>query len=249
MVNLFQARTVWNLKFKIWIFEFGPDNYQDGSWNLRLVILVCLYFIFAAYCKLIYICRIKIIFDGYAGKKDYFNSNLFTVLLRCIFAGPWNIGKAKAFQVSGELSAAAGVYSFLSSDTSAIARGVPFSYTLTGSLNASVYSISVPLSFTYSNNQKSYRQPFNQFGISPYYKWAKLNVGYRSLVFSPYTLNSHTILGAGVELTPSHLRFRFDVWQVQLRNQWIGCRKKCYACICEEGRDFKDRIWGHKTEY
>ena len=72
----------------------------------------------------------------------------------------------------------------------------------TGSLNFSVYGASIPLTFMYSNNQGSFTHPFNQFGIHPSYKWIKGHIGYATMSFSPYTLNGHLFLGAGVEIDP-----------------------------------------------
>jgi len=89
------------------------------------------------------------------------------------------------------------------------ARRSPFSYVLTGSPTLSIYGIAVPLSFTYSEQQRSFSQPFNQFGMSPTYKWITVHGGYRNVSFSPYTLAGHTLLGAGVELKPGKFRLGF----------------------------------------
>jgi hypothetical protein len=72
----------------------------------------------------------------------------------------------------------------------------------------SVYGFSLPFSFVWNKQQSSFSYPsFNQFGISPKYKWITAHFGYRSLRFGEYTLNGHTFLGAGVELTPGKFRF------------------------------------------
>lgn len=72
----------------------------------------------------------------------------------------------------------------------------------TGSLNFSIYGINAPLTFMYSNNQGDFTHPFNQFGLHPSYKWIKGHIGYATMSFSPYTLNGHLFLGAGVEIDP-----------------------------------------------
>jgi hypothetical protein len=64
----------------------------------------------------------------------------------------------------------------------------------------------MPFSFTWYNRNKSYSQPFNQYGLSPKYKWITAHFGYRSVSFSEFTLNGHTFLGAGVEMTPGKWR-------------------------------------------
>ena len=86
-------------------------------------------------------------------------------------------------------------------------RRSPFSYSISGSPVLTLYGVSVPFSFTYTDEQSSFSQPFNRFGASPHYKWIKLHVGHRSVRFSPYTLAGHNFLGAGIELTPGKFRF------------------------------------------
>ncbi|PIF05714.1 MAG: hypothetical protein CSA36_05435 [Draconibacterium sp.] len=83
----------------------------------------------------------------------------------------------------------------------------PFSTVLFANATVSVYGFSMPFSFRYSNNKSSYYQPFNQFGLSPSYKWLTLHGGYRNITFSNYTLAGHTFLGGGVELNPGIFRF------------------------------------------
>jgi len=88
-------------------------------------------------------------------------------------------------------------------------RQQPFSYVFSANINASFYGIELPFSFTYSNRQKEFSQPFNRFGISPHYKWLTLHGGYRNISFSNFTLASHTVLGAGIEMNPGKFRFGF----------------------------------------
>ncbi|MBO9637987.1 MAG: hypothetical protein J7576_07455 [Siphonobacter aquaeclarae] len=66
--------------------------------------------------------------------------------------------------------------------------------------------VSLPFALTVGNQGVSFRQPFNQFGVSPQYKWITLHAGYRNVTFSPFTLAGHTFLGGGVELNPGKLR-------------------------------------------
>src|SRR5690606_21783543 len=56
----------------------------------------------------------------------------------------------------------------------------------------------------------------NMFGASPYYKWAKLHLGHRSINFSPYIFSGRTFLGAGIELTPG--KWQFIAFSGTLRN-------------------------------
>jgi hypothetical protein len=85
-------------------------------------------------------------------------------------------------------------------------RRDPFNWFLTGNLNIDLFGYSAPFSFSYSNANKSFSQPFNQFSFAPQYKWVKTYIGYNSMTFSNYTLAGHIFLGGGVELTPGKWR-------------------------------------------
>jgi hypothetical protein len=109
-----------------------------------------------------------------------------------------NVGKAKLLAVDGGISA---TQVFYDADQSSSYRK-PYSYTLCANLNLAIYGWSIPISGVYSNNRWSYQQPFNQFTLSPSYKWIQTHIGYTSMSFSPYTLNGHSFLGGGVDLSP-----------------------------------------------
>ncbi|MDQ3394529.1 MAG: hypothetical protein M3512_10530 [Bacteroidota bacterium] len=85
-------------------------------------------------------------------------------------------------------------------------RRDPFNWFLTGNLNVNLFGYSAPLSFSYSNANRSFTQPFNQFSFAPQYKWVKTYIGYNAMTFSNYTLAGHVFLGGGVELTPGKWR-------------------------------------------
>jgi hypothetical protein len=88
-------------------------------------------------------------------------------------------------------------------DASGIAnRREPFTYILSGSAEIAFYGVSIPISFILSEQERSFRQPFNQYGLSPTYKWITLHGGYRNISFSPFTLDGYTMLGGGFELRP-----------------------------------------------
>ena len=138
----------------------------------------------------------------------FFLSGIFLIgLLQCCnFVAAQdlsNIGKEKnPVKVSGGFSAtnifygASGIQS----------RRDPWTYILSGSLNIDIYGLSIPLTASFSNNTGSFNQPFNQYGLSPKYKWVTGHFGYRTMNFSPYTLAGHIFLGAGVDLTPGIYR-------------------------------------------
>ncbi len=111
--------------------------------------------------------------------------------------------KAHPVTFSGNVSATAIFY-----DAKGIpSRYLPFNYVIAGSPTLSVYGMQIPFSFVIGKQQSSFTQSFNQFGMSPTYKWITVHAGYRSLSFSPYTLAGHTFLGGGVELNPGKFRF------------------------------------------
>ena len=85
-------------------------------------------------------------------------------------------------------------------------RYLPFNYVITGSPVVSLYGVQIPFSFIIGKQQSSFTQPFNQFGLSPSYKWITVHAGYRNLTWSPLTLGGHTFLGAAIELNPGKLR-------------------------------------------
>ena len=111
--------------------------------------------------------------------------------------------KSSPVKVSGGLNAYAGLYT--ASGLAARNHTSPFG--LSGSVTVNLPGgISLPFSAVLGNQGSSFRQPFNQFGVSPTYKWATVHAGYRNVTFSPFTLAGHTFLGGGVELNPGKLR-------------------------------------------
>jgi hypothetical protein len=115
------------------------------------------------------------------------------------------LGQQKPVTLNGGIS----VRTIFYSANGIEARRKPFSYVVSGAPVLSLYGWSVPISFVFSEQERSFRQPFNQFGMSPTYKWITVHAGYRNISFSPYTLAGHTILGGGVEMTPGIFRFGF----------------------------------------
>ncbi len=110
----------------------------------------------------------------------------------------------KPFDINGSIGLNSSFYSV----SGIPERQAPFAYGVNANATLTVYGISMPFSFTWYNNNKkgSFSQPFNQFGISPTYKWLTVHLGYRNLSFSEFTLNGYTFLGAAVEARPGKLR-------------------------------------------
>lgn len=116
-----------------------------------------------------------------------------------------NIAKQKPFTFHGSIGLNLMVYAV----DGIPPRQLPFSYLISANATASIYGIELPFSFVFSDLQRSYAQPFNQFGLSPRYKWITVHLGYRNVTFSNFTLAGHSFLGCGIELNPGIFRFGF----------------------------------------
>lgn len=100
------------------------------------------------------------------------------------------------------------------------ANGIParqkdFSWMINGNPVLTVLGVDLPFSFVLSNFENRFYQPFNQFGLSPRYKWATLHLGYRNITYSHYTLAGHRMLGAGFDLKPGKFRIGFMYGQLR----------------------------------
>lgn len=90
----------------------------------------------------------------------------------------------------------------------------PLSNTVYANLNISVYGISMPFSFMYTNNQTSFSYPHFSFNISPSYKNWTLHIGRRTMGFSNYIYNI-PFSGAGIEYNGRQFRFGAFYGQLQ----------------------------------
>ncbi|WP_282078943.1 hypothetical protein [Aquimarina algiphila] len=112
-----------------------------------------------------------------------------------------SITQSKPLKVSGQVSAT-GVY-YNSNQNN---NREPFTYFLQGALNINIYSFSIPISYSFSNQGEDlgYQIPFdfNRISIHPKYKWVTGHIGNVNMTFSPYTLSGHQFTGGGVDLTP-----------------------------------------------
>lgn len=85
-------------------------------------------------------------------------------------------------------------------------RSTPYNWRLTGSPTVTIYGVSFPFYFNVGSQERSFTQPFNQYGVSPHYKWITAHLGWRSLSWSQYSLSGLVFYGAGVELHPGKFR-------------------------------------------
>jgi hypothetical protein len=109
------------------------------------------------------------------------------------------MGEQNPLSISGYVSTNQ-VLTIIPNDTLQV--GNPYTGFYNGNLNFNVYGVNIPFTFMYSNQKASYSHPFNQYSIQPEYKWVRTRLGYTSMTFSPYTLNGHVFLGAGVDADP-----------------------------------------------
>jgi hypothetical protein len=136
-------------------------------------------------------------------KRHPLNTCLIVVVAAFSFASTAaqnleSIGKKKPLTVSGGVSLSQIFYGANGIDS----RRNPYSYFASGNVNISLYGWSVPLSFSVSNQNTTFQQPFNQYSLHPTYKWVTGHFGYTSMAYSPYTVNGHIFLGGGVDLAP-----------------------------------------------
>jgi len=109
-----------------------------------------------------------------------------------------SLGKEKPFSFAGGLS----INQIFYSSSGITSRRDPYRYFASGNANLSFFGWTIPLAFSVANKQTSFSQPFNQYSLHPTWKWITAHAGYTSMSFSPYTVNGHTFLGAGVDIAP-----------------------------------------------
>ena len=108
------------------------------------------------------------------------------------------LGKEKWLRYNGGVAANAVYYD-------GTANRQDLTYFLTGNLNFNIAGIyNIPLSFTYSNQDFNFQNPFkfNRLSLHPSYKWATAHIGDVNMTFSPYTLAGHQFTGGGFDLNP-----------------------------------------------
>ncbi|WP_422091801.1 hypothetical protein [Tenacibaculum ovolyticum] len=91
---------------------------------------------------------------------------------------------------------------------------IPFTYFLQGTINVSWLTLSMPFTYSLSNQGENfdYQVPykFNRLSLHPKYKWAQAHIGDVAMTFSPYTLSGHQFTGGGIELTPDKSPIQFS---------------------------------------
>ena len=147
--------------------------------------------------------------DGWAGFARHTPWYLPVVLLAVLLAGnvrgqDLSSESAEPFTLTGTLVTAAEHYDIPGLNTQRPKNSARLYFNPT----MSIYGLQLPFSFLLSTQERSFNQPFNQFGVSPRYKWLTLHGGYRSLRYSEFTLSDAIILGGGAEVQADIFRVR-----------------------------------------
>lgn len=100
------------------------------------------------------------------------------------------------------LTGSAGIQASTYSTSAPAAQFPAFAYMAIANPTLTAGNIQIPFQFVYSNQQLSYRQPFNLFGMSPRWKWVTVHAGFRNITYSRFTLAGHSLLGGGFDLNP-----------------------------------------------
>lgn len=109
------------------------------------------------------------------------------------------IGQKDMVTVSGGLNFSSILYDAQGFE----ARRDPFTWFFSGNLNVTILDVSLPFTYSYSNQRGTFTQPFNMQAVHPKWKWVQAHAGTTAMNFSSYTLSGHVFTGGGVELTPS----------------------------------------------
>jgi hypothetical protein len=139
------------------------------------------------------------------GKQILLSLILLTLVQLSLAQNLESIGKEKPVRISGGVSLNQIVYGVKGIES----RRDPYSYFASGNINFSLYGWNVPLSFSVSNQNTSFQQPFNQYSLHPTYKWVTGHFGYTSMSYSPYTVGGHIFLGAAIDAAPEG-KFKFS---------------------------------------
>lgn len=78
----------------------------------------------------------------------------------------------------------------------------PLFWQFNANINVQIGNVSIPFSAVLNQQERSFTQPFNQYGLSPRYKGVTVHLGYRSMKFSDFSLSGNQFLGVGVEIKP-----------------------------------------------
>lgn len=117
----------------------------------------------------------------------------------------------KQVKITGGINANSTLYFVESTGNSQPPRRDPFFGVVSGNITLKYRELSLPFSVSLSTQNANFTrpQPFNQFGVSPKYKFITLHLGYRSMNLSEFSLAGNLFLGAGFEF--NHEKFPIKV--------------------------------------
>ncbi|MEO6302319.1 MAG: hypothetical protein ABIP51_03995 [Bacteroidia bacterium] len=138
-------------------------------------------------------------------KLSYTSLLLTLISFRLVSQDLEKIGKKDMVTVNGGINLNT---IYLNTNNPASKRD-PFSWYAAGNLTIGMLGWSFPFSYQISNQSRTYSQPFNQYGVTPTYKWVKLYAGWSNVNFSQYTLSGYPFLGGGAELSPKNWKIIF----------------------------------------
>ncbi len=175
--------------------------------------------------------------------KQLLSSFIFALLVLSLQAQQLDkLKEEEPVTFGGSLYLSGGTYQSFAAGS---ARQSPWYYSLTGSPVLTIYGLSVPFSLSFANQQFSFSQPFNRYGLSPAYKWARLHLGWRYMSFSPLVLSGREFLGAGLELEPE--RFRFGLLYGTLQNYYAQRDTAVYGAYLLDA--YRRRILGARIGF
>lgn len=128
------------------------------------------------------------------------------LLVPVVVWGQSDVTTWKNTSIGGGISATSNYYKAFGGES----RRDPYFWMLQANMSLTVGPLSLPFSASISTQDKqfSYPKPFNHYGLSPSYESVTAHLGYRSLMFSEFTLSGQEFLGAGVEYVPENIPWR-----------------------------------------
>jgi len=111
-----------------------------------------------------------------------------------------NLNKDDLIKISGSIGVLGTSYNVNGIEP----RRDPYFWQINANLNINTMSVSIPLTLRLTQQERSFTQPFNQYGLSPKYKAFTMHIGYRSMTFSELSLGGNQFMGIGLEVNPEN---------------------------------------------
>lgn len=127
------------------------------------------------------------------------------------------IGSKDMVTVSGGLNYSANFYDAYGKEL----NRDPFNWVLGGNVNVNILEVSLPFTFTFTNQGGAYTQPFNFVALHPSYKKFKSHIGNISMSLSPYSLTGIMVAGGGLEYAPGKWKFQAIGGRFRKRIEYI----------------------------